>query len=51
MRSCASEIQISVYDRPAYFSGALVELHLAPSSSPISPTAELKPPAPQSVMA
>ena len=36
---------------PAYFSGALSSCTLAPSPSAISPTAELKPPAPQSVMA
>ncbi len=51
IRSCDSEIQISVYDSPAYFSGALSSSTAAPSASPISPTAELKPPAPQSVMA
>ncbi len=49
IRSCDSEIQISVYESPAYFSGAFSRSTWAPRSAPISPTAELKPPAPQSV--
>ena len=51
MRSWASEIQISVYDKPEYFSGARSSHTTAPIDSPISPTALEKPPAPQSVMA
>ena len=50
IRSWASEIQISVYESPSYFSGARLELDLGAESRPISPTAELKPPAPQSVI-
>jgi hypothetical protein len=50
IRSCASEIHISVYDRPSYFSGIRSSHTSAPISSPISPTALLKPPAPQSVI-
>ena len=51
MRSWASLIQISVYERPAYFSGALSRWTPVPMVAPISPTAEENPPAPQSVMA
>ena len=51
MRSWASLIHVSVYDRPWYFSGTTSRFTSAPSSSPISPTAELRPPAPQSVTA
>ena len=51
MRSCASLIQISTGLRPAYFSGARSSQTSAPTSSPISPTALEKPPAPQSVTA
>ena len=51
MRSCASEIQISQGASPAYLSGALARSTSTPSFSPISPTADEKPPAPQSVMA
>ena len=45
MRSCASLIHISVYDRPAYFSGARSRCTTAPKSAAISPTAlqNLKP--------
>ena len=42
IRSCASVIQISVYDRPSYLSGACSRSTSAPSPPPISPTAELK---------
>ncbi len=51
MRSWASEIQISVYERPSYFSGTRSSQTSAPIFSPISPTALEKPPAPQSVTA
>ncbi len=51
IRSWASEIQISVYESPSYFSGARSSQTSAPISSPISPTALEKPPAPQSVTA
>ena len=50
IRSWASEIQISVYESPSYLSGARSRSTSAPSSAPISPTAELNPPAPQSVI-
>ena len=40
-----------MYERPWYLSGAWSRSTTAPSSAPISPTAELKPPAPQSVIA
>ena len=50
MRSCASEIQISVGLRPSYFTGARSRLTVAPTSLPISPTALENPPAPQSVV-
>jgi selenophosphate synthetase-related protein len=51
IRSCASEIQISAYERPAYLSGTRSRWTSAPSFSPISPTALDSPPAPQSVIA
>src|SRR5436190_15368287 len=51
IRSCASEIQISVYESPEYLSGALSSQTSAPDSAPISPTALENPPAPQSVIA
>ena len=50
MRSCASEIQISVGLRPSYFTGARSRCTVAPTSLPISPMALEKPPAPQSVV-
>ena len=40
-----------MYDSPSYLSGARSSHTTAPISSPISPTALLKPPAPQSVIA
>ena len=43
MRSCASLIQISHGDRPAYLSGASPSSTTVPRPSLISPTAELKP--------
>src|SRR5262245_14538965 len=50
-RSGAALIQISVYERASYFSGAVSSHTSAPISAPISPTALEKPPAPQSVTA
>ena len=49
IRSCASLIQISSYRNPAYFSGTAPSSTVAPTRSPISPTADDSPPAPQSV--
>src|SRR4051812_12565027 len=51
MRSCASESQISQGCSPAYLSGTSSSATRAPVDSPISPTAEESPPAPQSVIA
>ena len=49
MRSCDSEIHISHGARPEYLSGAFARSTYTPVAEPISPTAEEKPPAPQSV--
>ena len=51
MRSCASDSQISHGSRPGYFSGTASSSTSAPSTSAISPTADDRPPAPQSVIA
>ena len=51
IRSWASEIQISVYESPCVLERRAVEVDLGADRLPISPTAELKPPAPQSVIA
>ncbi len=50
MRSCASDSQISQGARPGYFRRTLFNSTSQPSLDAISPTAEDRPPAPQSVM-
>ena len=51
MRSCASLSQTSHGRRPGYFSGAPARSTSAPTPSAISPIADDRPPAPQSVIA
>ena len=51
MRSCDSDIQISEYDSPALFQRHFVQIYLdAGFLGHVSPTAEERPPPPQSVM-